>query len=91
MPALPQAGTRDARSVPDGGPLAPQRAEENTESMQARATAIDRLVQEGDLSSVTFDVGAAAMDARFESMGTDPEVERQLEKLAEDLRPPVDQ
>jgi phage shock protein A len=64
-----------------------QRAEENTESMQARASAIDRLVQDGDLSSVTFDVGAAAMDARFESMGTDAEVERQLTDLARELGP----
>lgn len=59
-----------------------QRAEENTESMQARASAIDRLVQEGDLSSLTFDVGAKAMDARFESIGGDEEVERQLADLA---------
>jgi phage shock protein A len=62
-----------------------QRAEENTESMQARANAIDRLVQEGDLSSLSFDVGASAIDARFESMGTDAEVERQLTDLARDL------
>jgi hypothetical protein len=53
--------------------------------MQARATAIDRLVQEGNLSSVTFDVGAAAIDARFESMGTDEEVDRQLTELAREL------
>lgn len=62
-----------------------QRAEENTESMQARAHAIDQLVQDGNLSSVTFDVGAAAIDARFESMDVDPEVERQLADLARDL------
>ena len=65
-----------------------QRAEENTESMQARASAIDRLVKEGDLSSLTFDVGAAAIDARFESMGTDEEVERKLADLAKDLEKP---
>lgn len=63
-----------------------QRAEENTENMQARAAAIDRLVREGDLSSVTFDVGAAAIDARFESTGTDPEVERQLADLAREIK-----
>lgn len=65
--------------------LALQRAEENTESLQARASAIDRLVQEGDLSSLTFDVGAAAIDARFESIGGDEDIERQLADLARDL------
>jgi phage shock protein A len=63
-----------------------QRAEENTESMQARANAIDRLVQEGDLSSLTFDVGASAIDARMESIGGDEEVERQLTELERDLK-----
>jgi phage shock protein A len=62
-----------------------QRAEENTESMQARANAIDRLVQEGDLSSLTFDVGASAIDARLESIGGAEEVERQMRELAREL------
>lgn len=62
-----------------------ERAEENTESMQARASAIDRLVQEGDLSSLTFDVGSAAIYARFAAISGDEEVERQLADLARDL------
>jgi hypothetical protein len=53
--------------------------------MQARASAIDQLVQDGNLSSVTFEVGGAAIDARFESMGADAEVERQLADLERDL------
>lgn len=65
--------------------LALQRTEENTESLQARANAIDRLVQGGDLSSLIFDVGAAAIDARFESIGGDEDIERQLADLARDL------
>lgn len=59
-----------------------QRAEEKTQSMQARATAIDRLVKEGDLESVaettTGDIP--------ELPGGDQEVERQLAALESDLQ-----
>ena len=60
-----------------------QRAEQTTESMQARATAIDRLVQEGDLESVGFAAGSDAIDARYQSLGDDEEVERRLNALRE--------
>jgi phage shock protein A len=46
-------------------------AERTTEEMQARATAIDRLVAEGDLESLTFDPAAEV----------DVDVERQLDAL----------
>jgi len=46
-------------------------AERTTEEMQARATAIDRLVAEGDLESLTFDACAAV----------DVDVEGQLDAL----------
>jgi len=46
-------------------------AERTTEEMQARATAIDRLVAEGDLESLTFDAGAPV----------DVDVEGQLDAL----------
>jgi phage shock protein A len=52
-----------------------QRAEEKTQSMQARATAIDKLVQDGDLESV-----AQA------NRSTDEEVDRSLVALEADLK-----
>ena len=51
-----------------------QRAEQTTHDMQARATAIDRLVQEGDLES---------LDAPYERLGRDDDVERRLNALRE--------
>jgi len=54
-----------------------QRAEEKTQSMQARATAIDRLVKEGDLESVAETTTA--------DIGGDDEVEHQLAALEADL------
>jgi phage shock protein A len=57
------------------------RAERTTEDMQARATAIDRLVQEGDMESIGFAAGSDAIDARFQSLGADQDVERQLDAL----------
>jgi phage shock protein A len=59
------------------------RAEQTTEDMQARATAIDRLVQEGDLDSIGFGAGSDAIDARFQSLGADEDVERRLKALKE--------
>jgi phage shock protein A len=54
-----------------------QRAEEKTESMQARATAIDRLVQDGDLETVA------------DAPNGDDEVEHQLAALEANLQKPV--
>lgn len=59
------------------------RAEQTTEDMQARATAIDRLVQEGDLEAITFAAGSDPIDARYQSLGADADVERQLDALRE--------
>jgi phage shock protein A len=59
------------------------RAEQTTEEMQARATAIDRLVQEGDLESINFAPGADAIDDRYKALGVDEDVERQLDALRE--------
>ncbi|HET9780818.1 MAG TPA: PspA/IM30 family protein [Candidatus Dormibacteraeota bacterium] len=52
-----------------------QRAEQTTEAMQARATAIDRLVEEGDLESIGL---ATVPDA-----AADDDVERRLNALRE--------
>jgi phage shock protein A len=57
------------------------RAEQTTEDMQARATAIDRLVEEGDLEAMSFAAGSDAIDARFETLGAAADVERQLDAL----------
>jgi len=59
------------------------RAEQTTEDMQARATAIDRLVREGDLESIGFAAGSDAIDARYQTLGADDEVERRLNALKE--------
>jgi phage shock protein A len=59
------------------------RAEQTTEDMQARATAIDRLVQEGDLETVGFAAGSDAIDARYQTLGADDDVERRLNALKE--------
>ena len=56
-----------------------QRAEEKTQSLQARATAIDRLVQEGDLEAL------APTSSQVERMGTDEEVDRQLAALEKEI------
>jgi len=58
------------------------RAEQTTEDMQARATAIDRLVREGDLESFSF-AASDGIDARYQSFGVDEDVERQLDALKE--------
>jgi len=59
-----------------------QRAEEKTESMQARATAIDKLVREGDLESVVETTSEALPDLP----GGDEELEHQLAVLEADLQ-----
>ena len=61
------------------------RAEQTTEDMQARATAIDQLVRDGDLDTV----GSTPLDARYEALASGEEVERQLDALrALGRRPP---
>lgn len=62
-----------------------QRAEETTESMQARATAIDRLVREGDLDAISPTVDADSLDWRLASTVADEVVERQLSALAREV------
>ena len=59
------------------------RAEQTTEDMQARASAIDRLVHEGDLESISFAAGSDAIDARYQALGADADVERRLNALKE--------
>ncbi len=65
-----------------------QRAEETTESMQARAIAIDRLVHEGDLDAISPTVDADSLDWRLSSTVADDEVERHLSALAREVADP---
>jgi phage shock protein A len=60
-----------------------RQAEERTESLQARATAIDRLVQEGDLAPISPTV--ESLDLRLGQDTTDEEIERQLTALAKEV------
>ena len=58
-------------------------AEQTTSDMEARATAIDRLVQEGDMETIGFAAGSDAIDSRYQSLGADEDVERRLKALRE--------
>ncbi|HET7421105.1 MAG TPA: PspA/IM30 family protein [Candidatus Dormibacteraeota bacterium] len=60
-----------------------QRAEQTTSDMEARATAIDRLVHEGDMETIGFAAGSDAIDARYQTLGADEDVERRLRALRE--------
>ena len=61
------------------------RAEQTTEDMQARASAIDQLVRDGDLDTL----GSMPLDARYEALDAGDELERQLDALrALGRRPP---
>jgi phage shock protein A len=59
------------------------RAEQTTSDMEARATAIDRLVHDGDMETIGFAAGSDAIDARYETLGADEDVERRLRALKE--------
>ena len=58
-----------------------QHAEEKTQSMQARATAIDQLVQDGDLDTI----GTSTDDSNPELALVEADVERQLADLQRSL------
>jgi phage shock protein A len=62
-----------------------EQAEEKTEGMEARVSAIDRLVRDGLLTQAPFDPSAAGLDARLQLAGADDDVEGQLAALTETL------
>ena len=62
-----------------------QKAEERTESMQARAIAIDRLVQEGVIDAGALTASALGIDAELSQSGADQLVEDQLAALAREV------
>ena len=62
-----------------------EQAEEKTEGMEARVSAIDRLVREGLLAQAPLDPSAAGIDARLQQAGADDDVEVQLSALQRDI------
>jgi phage shock protein A len=59
-----------------------RRAEDQTQALQARAAAIDRLVQDGDLEALTATIGPDAPQLP----PAEADLERQLAALEEDVR-----
>jgi phage shock protein A len=62
-----------------------EQAEEKTEGMEARVSAIDRLVREGLLTQAPLDPSAGGLDARLQQAGADDDVEGQLAALQRDI------
>lgn len=62
-----------------------EQAEEKTEGMEARVSAIDRLVRDGLLTQAPFDPSAGGLDARLQQAGADDDVEGQLAALQRDI------
>lgn len=62
-----------------------EQAEEKTEGMEARVSAIDRLVREGLLVQAPLDASAGGLDARLQQAGADDDVEGQLAALQREI------
>ena len=62
-----------------------RRAEEKADHMQARATAIDRLVQDGDLEAATLSTNDENLDRRLTLTADDDEVDRQFAALEKEV------
>jgi len=62
-----------------------EQAEEKTEGMEARVSAIDRLVREGLLAQAPLDPSSSGLDARLQQAGADDDVEGQLAALQRDI------
>jgi phage shock protein A len=63
----------------DNTGLAIQRAKDKTEQMQARASAIDELVQAGDLEELGSD--KTQLDRELAELASQQQVDRELEEL----------
>jgi phage shock protein A len=62
-----------------------EQAEEKTEGMEARVSAIDRLVRDGLLAQPSFGTSAGGPDARLQQASADDDVEIQLAALQRDI------
>jgi len=73
-----EAATGIGREMDNTG-LAIQRAKDKTEQMQARASAIDELVQSGDLEELGSD--KTQLDRELAQLASQTQVDRELEQL----------
>src|SRR5438445_7276013 len=73
-----EAATGIGRQMEDTG-LAIQRAKDKTEQMQARASALDELVQTGGLDDLTSD--QTQLDRELAQLSSQTQVDQELEKL----------
>src|ERR671935_260519 len=73
-----EAATGIGRQLEDTG-LAIQRAKDKTEQMQARAAAIDELVQTGGLEDLTS--GQTQLDRELAQLSSQTQVDQELERL----------
>src|SRR5919206_2757850 len=79
-----EAATGIGRQMEDTG-LAIQRAKDKTEQMQARANALDELVQSGALEDLTSD--QSPLDRELAQLSSQSQVEQELEKLKAEVGP----
>ena len=73
-----EAATGIGEQMADTG-LAIQRARDKTEHMQARAAAVDELIEAGTLEDFTSD--KTQLDRELEAIASTSEVDAELEKL----------
>jgi phage shock protein A len=83
-----EAATGIGRQMEDTG-LAIQRAKDNTEQMQARAAALDELVQTGGLEDLTSD--QTQLDRELAQMSSQQQVDQELAKLKAEVGSGSDQ
>src|SRR6266540_4348395 len=77
-----EAATGIGRSMEDTG-LAIQRAKDKTDEMQARASAIDELVQAGSLDDLTSD--KTQLDRELAQIASQSQVDQELAKMKAEL------
>src|SRR5919201_1697278 len=79
-----EAATGIGRQMEDTG-LAIQRAKDKTEQMQARADALDELVQTGALEDMTSD--QSSLDRELAQLSSQSQVDQELAKLKAEVGP----
>ncbi|HEX8919106.1 MAG TPA: PspA/IM30 family protein [Chloroflexota bacterium] len=84
---MSEAATGISEEMADVG-LAIQRAQDKTEQMQARAGALDELVDSGALSDLTLPAGQSDIDRRLADMSSQGEVDRQLAAMKSQMQLP---
>ena len=82
---MSEAATGISEEMADVG-LSIQRAQDKTEQMQARAGALDELVDTGALSDLTLPSGQSDIDRQLTDMSSQGEVDRQLAAMKSQLQ-----